>query len=144
MRSKQAGRVEALEESEVILETAVTVQQEVDVVRTTWSVRGTMAGLRYKGKGQPPERVVVPSEDEGGLRSRGQTATAMKEPPPLPGPVHDRNFLGRQGVGVPGRGGGTNLTVSFAEAGPESCGRTRPEASAEDAVTQTRRLAQHP
>ena len=68
-RPKQAGRVEAFEESEAILETAVAVQQEADIVPTTWSVRGYIAGLRHKGKGQAPERVVVPFEGEGGLRS---------------------------------------------------------------------------
>jgi hypothetical protein len=68
-RSRQAGRVEAFEESETILETAVTAQQEADVLRTTWSVHGYIADLRHMGKGEPPERVVVPFEGEGGLRS---------------------------------------------------------------------------
>lgn len=67
-RPKQAGRVEAFEESEVILKTAVTVQADVDATRTTWSVRGYIARLRHKSQGEPPERVVVPFEGEGGLR----------------------------------------------------------------------------
>ena len=67
--TRQAGRVEAFEESEAILETAMTTQREADVVRSIWSVRRTIAGLRHKGKGEPSERVVVPFESEGSLRS---------------------------------------------------------------------------
>lgn len=69
MQAKLAGRVEAFEESEDILVTAVTVQQEADAQPVVRSYRGYLAGFFHKSGHEPPERVVVPYEGEGGLRS---------------------------------------------------------------------------